>query len=626
MLQTIRENSKGIIAKVIVGLIAITFALFGVESLISLTNREPAPAEVNGEDISQQDLFQGMELQRRQLLAQMGENADPSAIDEKLLRQMVLDGLIQRTVLLQNAREMGFHLSEQMIDQIIVSTPQFQLDGKFDRNQFEAVLRSAGFTPLMYRDLIRKEQLLQQAQAGYTLSEFSTESELKRLVSLDRQTRDIDYLTVNVDPASVEISEEELQAAYDEQAESLVTEEQVSVNYLLLDRQDFARPDDVSDADIQAAYERMLAGFEADEERDARHILVDITTDRDADAALAKAQELRQEIVDGTSTFADVAKRESGDLGSAEQGGELGYNPRGVFVDAFEDALFALEPGEVSEPVRTEFGYHLIQLEGVRESNAPTLAEVESDLRDQVAQEAAEQDYVAALERLADLTFSSSDLQAASEELELPIQSSEPFGRTGGSTAITASQKVVGAAFGDQVLQDDLNSDPIELDSGRTVVIHLAEHQEPRQLGFDEVRGQIEQQLRAEKAQQQAEARVETLLAGLKQGKALTELEADSSWNASTGVSRGDTSLPAAVVQKAFAMAKPEQGASTYAIAELQNGGRAVVALRGIEAGSSDLSDEERGALASMIATQRGQQIYRSHVDTLRSQAEIETN
>ncbi|SEG00860.1 SurA N-terminal domain-containing protein [Marinobacterium lutimaris] len=625
MLQTIRENSKGIIAKVIVGLIAITFALFGVESLISLANQEPAPAEVNGEDISQQDLFQGMELQRRQLLAQMGENADPSAIDDKLLRQMVLDGLIQRAVLLQNADEMGFHLSEQMIDQIIVSTPQFQVDGKFDRNQFEAVLRSAGFTPLMYRDLIRKEQLIQQAQMGFMLSEFSTPSELERLVSLDRQTRDIDYLNISVDPASVEVSDEELQAAYDEQAASLMTEEQVSVNYVELSREDFARPDDVSEADIQAAYDRMLAGYEADEERDARHILIDITADRDEDAALAKAQELRQEIVDGAD-FAEVAKRESGDLGSAQEGGELGYNGRGVFVGPFEDALFDLEPGEVSEPVRTEFGYHLIQLENIRETSAPTLAEAENDLREQVAEEAAEQDYVAAIETLADLSFSSSDLQAASEELGLEIRTSQPFGRNGGSDDVTSSQRVVDAAYGEAVLEEDLNSDPIELDSGHTVVIHLNEHMQPRQLGFDEVRDQLEQQLRTDKAQQQAEERVQTLMAGLESGSTLADLEAGSEWQSVAAAGRGDSNLPAAVVQQAFALPKPAEGESSYGIAAMDDGSRSVVAVRAVHAGDGELSDEERAALASMISTQRGQQVYRAHTDYLRDQAEVETN
>ncbi|GGC02652.1 peptidylprolyl isomerase [Marinobacterium zhoushanense] len=625
MLQTIRENSQGIIAKVIVGLIALTFALWGVESLVSLTNKEPAPAEVNGEDITNQELFQGMELQRRQLLAQMGENADPSAIDENMLRQMVIEGLISRKVMLQSANEMGFHLSDQMVDQIIVSTPQFQLDGKFDRDQYEAVLRSAGFTPLMYRDLIRKEKLIQQAQAGYMLSEFTTGEELERLISLDRQVRDLAYVTLEADPAEINIDEQELQAAYDKQAASLVTEERVAVDYVLLDRTALAKPDEVSESEIKAAYEQMIAGFKSEEQRSARHILIDINSERDADAALARAQELRQEIEAGAD-FAEAAKRESADLGSAQEGGELGFNGRGVFVEPFEDALFDLKPGEVSEPVRTEFGYHLIKLEAIKATEAPTLAEAESDLRDQVAQDKAELDYVAALERLSDLAFSSNDLQPVSEELGLRIRSTELFSRAGGSDLVSSSQKAIDAAFTDQVLNDQLNSDPIELDSGRTLVLHLREHQKPRQLGFDEVRERIESQLRAEKAAAQLAEQADSWLLALREGKTLAELDADKAWEEAEAVDRGDQSVPAAVLREAFAMARPEGEAPRYSSVALRNGSRVIVALKGVTDGSTELSDEERKALSTMIANQRGQQIYQMHSEELRQRAEVEIN
>jgi len=625
MLQTIRENSQGIIAKVIVGLIALTFALWGVESLVSLTTREPAPAEVNGEDITRQELFQGMELQRRQLLAQMGENADPAAIDENMLRQMVIEGLISRKVLLQSADEMGFHLSDQMVDQIIVSTPQFQVEGKFDRDQYEAVLRSAGFTPLMYRDLIRKEKLIQQAEAGYMLSEFATGQELERLVSLDRQTRDLAYVTLKADPAAVSVDETELRAEYDEQAASMMTEEQVSVDYVILDRTGLAKPDQVTESEIKAAYEQMLAGFKSEEQRSARHILIDINSDRDADAALAEAEALRQEIESGTD-FAEAAKRESADLGSAEEGGDLGFNGRGVFVEPFEEALFGLKVGEVSKPVRTEFGYHLIKLDEIQATDAPTLAEAEADLREQVAQDKAEQDYVAALERLADLSFSSNDLQAVSEELGLKIRSTELFSRAGGSDLVSSSQKAIEAAFSDQVLNERLNSDPIELDSGRTLVLHLREHQEPRQLGFDEVRERLDAQLRAEKAAAQVVEQADSWLAALKEGKQLADLDTDKTWEEAGAVERGDQAVPAAVLRKAFAMPRPEGETPRYASVAMEDGSRAIVALRAVEDGSSDMSEEERKALSSMIANQRGRQIYQMHADSLRESAEVEIN
>ncbi|KEA62034.1 Peptidyl-prolyl cis-trans isomerase PpiD [Marinobacterium lacunae] len=624
MLQTIRENSQGIIAKGIVGLIVLTFALWGVESLVSLTNKEPAPAEVNGEDITKQELFQGMELQRRQLLAQMGENADPSAIDENMLRQMVIESLISRKVLLQSAKDMGFHLSDQMVDQIIVSTPQFQVDGKFDRDQYEAVLRSAGFTPLMYRDLIRKEKLIQQAQAGYVLSEFATTEELKRLIALDRQTRDLAYVTLKADPEAVNVTEDEIQAEYDAQAASMVTQEQVAVDYVLLDRAALAKPEQVTEADIKAAYDQMVAGFKSEEERSARHILIDINSDRDADAALRRARELRDEIESGAD-FAEVAKRESADLGSAQEGGELGFNGRGVFVEPFEDALFALKKGEVSEPVRTEFGYHLIKLEDVKETEVPTLAEAEADLREQVAQANAEQDYVAALERLSDLAFSSNDLQAASEELGLKIRSTDFFSRAGGSDLVSTSQKAIDAAFSDQVLNERLNSDPIELDSGRTLVLHVRDHKEPHQLALDEVRDRLEAQLRGEKAAKALNEKADSWLAALREGRSLADIDATASWEIVTGVERGAQALPSAVVRTAFSMPRPAEGVARYDSVAM-NGARAIVALNAVTDGSDELSEDEQKSLSTVIANQRGQQIYQMHSDALRKSAEVEIN
>ncbi len=625
MLQTIRENTTGIIAKVIVGLIVITFALWGVESLVSLTNREPAPIEVNGEKVSNQELQQGIELQRRQILAQMGENADPAAIDEKQLRQMVIDGLVQRTLLLQSAQEMGFHLSEEMIDQLIVNTPQFQIDGKFDRAQFESVLRGAGLTPLLYRDLVRKEKLIDQERSGYLLSAFATNDELERLIALDRQTRELSWVTLPADPTAVSVDESEIAASYEQQKANFVTEEQVRVDYVELDREDFARPDEVSAAEIQSAYQQLVDGFKSQEERSARHILIDINAERDDAAALAKANALRQEILDGAD-FAAVAKRESADLGSAAEGGELGYNGRGVFVEPFEKALFSLAEGAVSEPVRTEFGYHLIKVDGVRQTEVPTLAEAETDLRDQVAQGKAEQQYVAALERLADLSFSSTDLQSAADELGLQIRTSELFSRKGGADALSLSPRVVEAAFSDQILKDQLNSDPLELDAGRTVVIHLHEHVEPRQLSLDEVRPQIEQQVRSDKARSVAAQQAEQWLAGLQQGKALADLAPQLQWTEPRAVDRAAQDVPATVLRQVFSMPRPRDQQPEYALVAQADGSQTIVALHAVQAGSTELSDEERRSLAAMLSNQRGQLEYQMHLDTLKKAAEIQLN
>ncbi|MCO4757287.1 MAG: SurA N-terminal domain-containing protein, partial [Oceanospirillaceae bacterium] len=257
MLQSIRNNSQGIIAKVIVGLIAVTFALFGVESLVSLTSGSNAPATVNGEEVSERQLLQGVELQRRQLLNQMGENADPTLLDDNVISKMVLDGLIEQAVLTQAAGAQEMVFSDRMIDQMLVSTPSFQVDGKFDRVQFESVLRNAGLSPLMYRDLVRKEKVVEQLRTGYLLSSFSLDSDLTRVVKLDQQTRDLSYFELDVDKvqAGIQIDEQDAKQYFDDNRASYKTEEQVIVEYLLLDKVKMLDEVKVDDDEIQQKYQ-----------------------------------------------------------------------------------------------------------------------------------------------------------------------------------------------------------------------------------------------------------------------------------------------------------------------------------------------------------------------------------
>lgn len=480
MLQTIRENSQSIVAKVIVGLIVVTFALFGVESLVSLTAGSNAPATVNGEEIAERQLLQGVELQRRQLLNQMGENADPALLDDALISNMVLDGLIEQTVLTQAAAGEGQLFSDRMIDQMLVSTPAFQVDGKFDRAQFEAMLRNAGFTPLTYREALRKEKLIEQQRSAYLLSSFALENELERVIALDQQARDLEYFLLSASTLkdTLQVSDEAVQEYFNQHRADYKTEEQVVIEYLVLDKAQMLDGIEVSEAELDSAYQALLAGFKGEEQRNASHILVEISDERDQAAALACANTLAARIAAGES-FAAVAQAESDDIGSAEAGGELGFNGRGVFVPEFEDALFALEVGTVSQPVETEFGYHLIMVQEVQTTEAPSFAEVKADLKADLLRQKVEGVYVGQLERLADLTFSAGDLVEPSQALGLKIQESAPFGRTGGDDDVTSNNRVISAAYSDELLKERLNSTPVELDSSRSVVIRIKQHMLP---------------------------------------------------------------------------------------------------------------------------------------------------
>ncbi|WP_409525956.1 SurA N-terminal domain-containing protein [Nitrincola sp. MINF-07-Sa-05] len=626
MLQKIRDNSKGIIAKGIVGLIALTFALFGVESLIGLGSSERAPAEVNGEDISSQDLMRGIELQRRQILTQMGADADPALLDENRLYRLVLDELIDRTLLEQSADNQGLYLSEEMIDQLIVSTPQFQVNGRFERSQFESILRNSGYTPLMYRDALRIETLLNQERAAYILSAFATPSEVQRVIAMDQQSRDLAYTELSLADvlANLSVDADAVQARYDREAPRLQTEEQVVLEYVLLERDQFVDFEGVSQEQLEAAYDQVLATFGEQEEREAQHILIEIGSERNAAAAQARAQELLDEIRAGAD-FAEIARESSDDVGSASSGGSLGFNTRGVFADAFDNALFGLEEGAVSEPVRTEFGYHLIRLNAVRRAEPPTFAEQQFELRAEIAEREAELEYVAALEQLADISFSAADLIVPAEELGLDIRTTEPLTREVGEGRVAGDLRVRTAAFSGDLLGERLNSLPIELDTGTAVVVRVKEHLPSRQLTFEEVRDTLEQSLLVEMAQAQLTEQIAQWLEGLRSGEPLDRLAPEQSWSEFTGLQRDARDVPVNVLQKAFSLPYGgNQQKPMYDSVTLSNGNLAIVRLDAVHAGESDLSDEEIRMMASMLASRLGEMDYQSRFNSLRDSATIE--
>ncbi|WP_417532706.1 SurA N-terminal domain-containing protein [Marinobacterium stanieri] len=628
MLQTIRENSQGIIAKAIVGLIIVTFALFGVESLIGLANSEKPPAEVNGAEVSAVDLQRGVELQRRRILAQMGEDADPAAIDENLLRRQVLDALVNQEIQLQSAEEQGLYLSDAMIDQMIVSTPDFQIDGRFDPNQFESTLRTVGMTPLMYRQLLRKEQLIGQERSAYQLSAFATPAQVKQLLALDRQTRDIAWTRLSRDAVEegLEITEADLKARYEANLDRFMTEPQVVLSYVELNQADFADPEAVSDADVRGAYEQELARFEADEERDAAHILLEVGDAGEAEVR-AEAEALRQRILDGKITFAQAAEEFSADPGSAAQGGELGFNARGVFIGPFEDTLFGMQSGELSEPVRTEFGYHLIKLNDIRATEAPSYDERAPILRAELAAQQAEAGYVEALERLADLSFSSADLEVPAEELGLAIQTTEPFAETGGSSELTNNSKVLRAAFSADLQDEGLNSAPLELTRERAVVVRVKENIPARQLAFEEVEAQLEAELRQERGSEALSARAEALIAALSEGKSLDQVEPDLSWSVAADMARESDQAPLAVNRLAFEMARPAGEQPVYAEVALNDGDLAVVELSAVnEADLSDVDAEMLRQMGGFMANRYGQLSYQARLEAIEAAAEVERN
>ena len=361
MLQTMRNNAQGMIAKVIVGFIIVVFALFGVESIVNLGGGEQPVAKVGDYEIFKADVQNKVAEQKAQLRQQFGEQYDESLFNEQLLEQSALEQLVNEKVAQTQADEMGLYASTAVIDQMIMNTPSFQSGGQFDAEQFKLILRMNNMSVLQYRALLADSIKQNQMRSAFMLSTIETPFSVKQQQALDNEQRQYSFATFESSAfkANVELSEEEIEAAYQENLDRYRNPEKVKVKYVLLAKDTFVGEQEVTEEDLDIAYSDFAQAEEAKEQREASHILFD-TSSRSESDAIALAEEAIARI-NGGESFADVAKDMSDDSGSADMGGSLGINARGAFDPAFDDALFALEEGNISQPVVSEFGVHVIK-------------------------------------------------------------------------------------------------------------------------------------------------------------------------------------------------------------------------------------------------------------------------
>lgn len=613
MLQNIRDNSRGWIAKVIIGLIVILMAFTGFEAIVTGTSNRNNAAEVNGDTITLDELNQAVQIQRRQLLQQLGRDFDPALLDEKLLREAALKGLIDRKLLLQGAKDAGFAFSQPALDQVILQTPEFQVDGRFDATRFDMVIRQMGYDRLQFRQMLEEEMLIGQLRAGIGASSFVTAEQARAFASLERQTRDFASFTVKADPASVQVSDDEVKAYYEQHAAEFMSPEQVVLEYVELDKERLFDQVEVNDEALQPLYQSEIANLA--EQRHAAHILIE----GDDDAAKQKVEEIKARV-DAGEDFAALAKEFSQDPGSAADGGDLGYAGQGVYDPAFEEALYALKQGEVSAPVKTPFGWHLIKLLGVQSPEVPSFASLKDKLARDYKTQQVEKRFVELSKQLEDAAFEASDLAQPAQELGLQVKVTEPFGREGGSSGITANRQVLQAAFSPEVLEDGTNSSTIELDPSTVVVVRAKQHLKPEQLPLEQVAESIRGHLLQERATAAAKAEGERVLAAIKAGD-----EGTKSWTKQEAVTRSQEGIEPRVLQALFRMAKPEsKDAPSYAGVVLNNGDYVVLRLDGVSVPEGALSDDELAMYRNFLASREGQQDFAAYRKQLQNKADIE--
>ncbi|HEY1029537.1 MAG TPA: SurA N-terminal domain-containing protein [Pseudomonas sp.] len=613
MLQNIRDNSRGWIAKTIIGIIVMLMAFTGFEAIVTGTSNRNNAADVNGDKITLDEMNRAVEMQRRQLLQQLGRDFDASLLDEKLLREASLKGLIDRKLLLQAAGDADFAFSQAALDQVILQTPEFQVDGRFDAARFDQVIRQMGYSRLQFRQMLEEEMLIGQLRAGLGASSFVTEQDARAFANLERQTRDFATRTIKADPASVELSDSDVSAYYDEHASEFMSPEQVVLEYVELNKDSFFDQVEVTDEELQPLYQNEIANLA--EQRQAAHILIE----GDDEAARKKIEEIKARV-DAGEDFAALAKEFSQDPGSAADGGDLGYAGRGVYDPAFEDALYALQQGQVSGPVQSEFGWHLIKLLGVQAPEVPSFESLKDKLARDFKTQQVELRFVEATKQLEDAAFEASDLTQPAQDLGLTVKVTEPFGREGGATGITANRQVLQAAFSPEVLEDATNSSAIELDPSTVVVVRVKEHNKPEQLPLEQVADSIRNHLLQERASAAAKAEGEKLLAAIQAGEAEGE-----GWQVLEAATRSQEGVEPKVLQALFRMPKPAKADEpTFAGVVLNNGDYVLLRLDGVTVPDEALSSEELAMYRNFLASRAGQQDFAALRKQLEAKADIE--
>lgn len=630
MLQTIRERAQGWIAWAIVILISIPFALWGIQSYLGVGS-EPVVAKVNGTEITEREFEQRYQQLRIRLRDQLGAAFRPELFDDRVMRPQVLEQIISETLLLQVSHDMGLRASDAELRTAIMSNPSFQRDGRFARDAYERMLQLQGLNQVQYEEGLRQRIVGSQLERALIASELVTEHELKETLRLERQQRRLSYFRVpRADFVSDEpIGEDQIAAYYQANQDRFQVPERVRLRYLVLDASTMDPAQTPDEDSLRAAYEADVERFRRNEQRAVRHILVALPTDADSEAetdAKARIQAIRERIVAGAD-FGAIARETSEDPGSAGQGGALGTFERGVMDPAFDRAAFALERGVLSEPVRSAFGYHLIEVTEVEEAQVRPFEEVRDELLAEASKRGAEGQFFEWAERLATLAYESPDsLEPAAEALGLELQTSEWLDRSGGE-GILANRRVIGAAFSDEVLRQGLNSDVIEPEPQvlQAIVLRVAEHDEASARPLEQVRSEIVETLRAEQAAAAAQRVAEELAGRVRAGEPFAEVAGSYAVTDAGLVARDAAEVPDPIRSLAFTLPRPAEGATSVGSQVLPEGDAAVVVVSEIADGDLDALDAVVRAQQSRGLAQRtGSALFEDLLEDLQQRAKIE--
>lgn len=614
MLTKIREKSQGVFAWAILIIICVPFALWGINNYMD-NGQEAAVVSVGDKDFYQRDINKAYE--------QYSQNLQGLGMDEQGLKAQAVEKLIKDEVLLQYVHERGLVATDESVRQFIKSLEYFQTDGKFDDKKYKLLLSSQRMSSNEFVARIKNALIMEQFQHSIIDSSFATDYDVESFFKIQNQQRDVAYLTVTLQNVATQPSAEEISAYYQQHQDLYQTPEQVSIEYVELSLPEIAKTVTVTDEKLRAFYEEQKDQYSTPERRKISHILFAVNNQTNEKTALDKAIKAKQELAH--KDFSTLAAEVSDDKLTAKTGGDLGLFNVGVMEKAFEEAAKTLKLGEVSEPVKSAFGYHLIKVTELLPGDTKSFDSVKDEVTKAYQKAQAENAFYEAGQKLTEISYENPDtLQPVADALKITVKKSELFTRDKG-TGIAAEEKVRSTAFTEEVLQGN-NSSPIELGTDRLVVLRLLEHKIAATRDLNAVKQEVIAALLADKAKLLTVEKARQIKALLQTGKSIQAVAAENKLEVkqAKGLTRSKMELPEPLNEAIFKAAKPVGSNPSIFIASLPSGEQTVVSLSKVVEGRMSEEDKKQLELAKKnIANAFGQTEFNAVLNSLQADADI---
>lgn len=614
MLQKLREQTQSVGFKIVVAVLVFALAFFGFGAFNIFAPGDPTVASVNGEDITQGALLAEADRQRRRLMAELGDDATPESIDPLALQTQALEGLITRSLIEQMVEDLDLAASSAKVEAAVLADPGFQVDGKFNQEFYRRALSAMGYTPVGYLADLASRISANELRLALEDTAFAADWESALFVRVMDQRRDLAWLPFTIAHFSEDVAVDaaDIELHYAEHEAEMMTEEKVDAAYVELSWEQLLDDPsiDIGEADLQREYEADKVAAADREQRRSSHILLRTGEERSDEEAMTALEGFRERLLAGES-FAELAENHSEDPGSAAVGGDLGLVGRGIFDPAFEEALWQLQEGEISPPVKSAFGYHLIRLDSVEVEEFPDFAEKKAEIEQRLRQQAARELFADRVRELDNLAFEQHEsLSGIEEALGLERQVVEGVTRNSGG-GVFASEELREAVFAPDVLEGGNNTAAIEQGEERAVVARVLSHQPPQLRPLEEVQPEIEALLVQQSARQALAEAFGFALARIEAGGSTAAVadEYGLSWQTLERARRTDERAPAAVLEAAFALPHPPEDGKSVGFASLDDEGEAIVTVtRVVEGEVAALADTELDGLRQLLLV-RGQRL-----------------